>query len=173
MTEQATTSLNHLPDDARIWLYAANRELNELEENRVREILGGFCRTWESHGRSVQSAADVLEGRFAVIAGCIEDGDVSGCGIDKSVHVLENAASELAFEWLPGVLVHYRDDRGVPRSVTRQEFRKLVESDAINADTPVLDMSVQTLGQLRDGRFERPASESWHARVFRIEQPTP
>lgn len=173
MIEQTTSALDHLPDEARIWLYAANRELNELEENRVREILTGFCRTWESHGRSVQSAADVVEGRFAVIAGCIQNGDVSGCGIDKSVHALEKAASELAFDWLPGILIHYRDHRGVARSVTRQEFRELVQSGNVSADTSVFDLSIETLGQLREGAFERAAADSWHARVFRIEQPAP
>lgn len=165
-------SMKQLPEDARVWMYAADRELNELEENRVREILEDFCSNWTSHGRTVKSAADVIEGRFAVLAGCIEGGDVSGCGIDKSVHALDKAASELAFEWLPGLRVHYRDDRGVPRSVTRQDFRNLVRSGAITAETPVFDFSIQTLGQLRSGAFERPAGDSWHARVFRIEQPT-
>ena len=164
-------NLETLPDDARVWMYATDRELNELEENRVREILEGFCSGWTSHGRSVQSAADVIEGRFAVIAGCIEGGDVSGCGIDKSVHALEKAASELAFEWLPGLLVHYRGGKGVPRSVTRQEFRDLVQSGAVSADTPVFDFSIETLGKLRNGAFERRAGDAWHARVFRIEQP--
>lgn len=164
--------IDSLPDDAHVWIYAANRDLNELEESRVREILTTFCQSWDSHGRPVESAADVIEGRFAVIAGRVDDGDVSGCGIDKSVHALERAASELAFEWLPGLLVHFRDARGVARSVSRQEFRKLVADGTVLAETPVFDFSIETLGQLRSGEFERPAGESWHARVFRIAEPT-
>src|SRR5690606_5886843 len=77
-------SIDTLPDDARLWIYACDRELNELEELRVKEILTEFCADWTSHGRSVESAADVIEGKFALIGGHIVDGDVSGCGIDKS-----------------------------------------------------------------------------------------
>lgn len=163
-----TLSLEQLPDDARVWIYVSNRELNDREENRVKEILNDFCRGWESHGRPVDSASEVLEGRFAVIAGHIKDGDVSGCGIDKSVHALEKAASELAIEWLPGLAVHYRDERGVPRSVSRQEFRRMVKTGSVSGETPVFDLSVETVGQLRRDQFERRAGESWHARVFRI-----
>lgn len=166
-------TLKSLPDEARVWIYAADRELNELEENRVKEILDTFCLQWESHGRPVESASDVREGRFAIIAGYVEDGDVSGCGIDKSVHALEKASSELAFEWLPGLAVHYRDEKGVPRSTSRQHFRSLVREGVISSATPVFDFTIETVGQLRSGEFERPAGESWHARVFRISESAP
>lgn len=165
-------SIDTLPDDARIWIYATNRELNELEELRVKEILDQFCRDWTSHQRPVESAADVIEGKFAVISGRIVDGDVSGCGIDKSVHALDAAAAELGFEWLTGLEVHYRDGLGVARSVSRPEFRRLVREGAVSSDTPVFDTSIETIGRLRLGEFEQPASTSWHARVFRIPETT-
>lgn len=170
-TKPDLTRLTDLPDDARLWVYAADRDLNDLEEKRVAEILSDFCRSWTSHGRRVQSAADVLEGRFAVIAGMIPDGDVSGCGIDASVHALDRAASELALQWLPGVMVHYRDENGVIRSIPRSKFRELVRSGTVTSATHVFDLSIQTLGQLRAGMLEQSAGDTWHARVFRIAQP--
>lgn len=160
-----------LPDEARVWMYAADRDLNDLEEKRAVEILNEFCASWHSHGRPVESAADVLEGRFALIAGRIVDGDISGCGIDASVHALEKAASELAFEWLSGLDVHFRDENGAVRSLSRSGFRDAVREGVVDADTPVFDFSISSLGQLRAGDFERPAGRTWHARVFRIPQP--
>ncbi len=163
-------SIDTLPDDARLWIYACDRELNELEELRVKEILTEFCAEWTSHGRSVESAADVIEGKFALIGGHIVDGDVSGCGIDKSTRALNAAASELGFEWLPGLTIHYRDDRGVPRSVSRPEFRRLVNEGVVTGDTLVFDLSIDTVGRFRRGEFERRASSTWHARVYGIPQ---
>jgi len=32
----------------------------------------------------------------------------------------------------------------------------------------VFDLSITTLGALRDGDFEQPAGAAWHARVFQI-----
>lgn len=171
MIDPTTNRLRKLPDSARVWIYAAGRDLNDLEENRVAEILNDFCSSWQSHGRPVESAAEVIDDRFAVIAGRIVGGDISGCGIDASVHALEKASSELALEWLPALILHYRDDNGVVHSVSRREFRDRVRAGDVNADTRVFDLSIESLGQLRAGEFEQPAGRMWHARVFRIAQP--
>lgn len=163
--------LRKLPDEARIWIYAASEDLNDRQEKRVAEILNDFCSSWASHGRAVDSAADVIEGRFAVISGRIEDGDISGCGIDASVHALDRASTELGIDWQPALTVHYRDENGLVRSVSRSAFRELVQSGVIDAGTPVFDLSIKTLGQLREGLFEQPAARTWHGRVFKVAEP--
>lgn len=159
-------SFHHLPDDARIWIYAADRDLNELEENRTIEILQTFCASWASHGRPVLSGAGMAESRFAVIAGHIPGGDISGCGIDASVHALEQAQAELGLEWLPSLTVHYRDENGAIRSVSRAAFRASVAAGDACETTIVFDPGIQRLGDLRAGLFEQPATETWHRRMF-------
>ncbi|MEX0820709.1 MAG: hypothetical protein WD021_01075 [Rhodothermales bacterium] len=163
--------LRDLPDEARIWVYAADRDLNDLQEKRVAEILNDFCASWMSHGRPVESAADVLEGRFAVIAGRIVEGDISGCGIDASVHALEKASNELPFDWSPALTVHYRDENGGIRSVSRSDFRSLVRSGDVGPDTRVFDLNIQSLADLREDKFEQAAANTWHARAFRLAEP--
>lgn len=165
-TIESSNALQSLPEGARIWIYAADRTLDEAQRNRLLELLASFCADWKSHGRTVESAPAVVEGRFAVIAGVIPGGDISGCGIDASVHALQRAADELDVAWLPALTVHYRADDGSVSSVSRQEFRSLVRSGSITAETPVFDMSIETLGELRGGQFERPAKATWHGRVF-------
>ena len=157
---------DHLPDAARIWVYAADRDLNELEENRTVEILQSFCASWTSHGRPVRSAAGMLESRFAVIAGHIPGGDISGCGIDASVHALDQAKGELGLEWLSALAVHYRDANEAIRSVSRAAFRASAAAGDVHEKTIVFDPGIQQLGELRAGRFERPAEETWHRRAF-------
>jgi hypothetical protein len=160
--------LRHLPDHARVWIYVADRSLDENELQRLVEHLDAFCTGWRSHGRPVSSAATVIEGRFAVIAGEILDGDISGCGIDASVHALDRAAEELDIRWLPALAVHFRQEDGTIRSVSRPEFRKLVHAGKINSATSVFDVSIQTLGELRNDKFEQPAGSTWHDRAFRL-----
>lgn len=160
--------LRNLPDHARVWIYVADRSLDENEEQRLVEHLDAFCTGWRSHGRPVSSAATVIEGRFAVISGEILDGDISGCGIDSSVHALDRAAEELDVRWLPALAVHFREEDGTIRSVSRPEFRKLVHAGKISSATSVFDVSIQTLGELRDGKFEQPAGSTWHDRAFRL-----
>jgi hypothetical protein len=157
-----------LPDSARVWTYASDRELTKPEENRLLDILNAFCSSWRSHGRPVESSAAVIERRFAVLIGRIVDGDVSGCGIDASVHALEEASAELGIAWLPALVVHYRDRHGAICSVPRSAFREHVRAGEVDADTHVFDLGIQSLGQLRSGQFEQPAGRTWHAHVFRL-----
>ena len=161
-------SMHSLPDTASIWTYAADRDLNPKETVRVAKILMDFRASWFSHGVPVESASCVLGHRFAVIAGHVPGRNLSGCGIDASVHVLEQASLEIGFEWLSALLVHYRSDDGTIHSVSRPDFRKLVEANRVHAGTIVFDLGIRFLGQLRAGRFERPARESWHGQAFGI-----
>lgn len=162
-----------LPDRARVWIYASDRILSPSEEERLVELLGSFCTNWKSHGRPVDSAVAVLERRFAIIAGDIPDGDISGCGIDASVHVLEKAAEELDVNWLPALYVHFRAPDGSTVSVPRSEFRGMAGSGDVGPNTPVFDLSVDTLAALRAGRFEQPGGSTWHGRVFRLGSSAP
>lgn len=159
------------PDDAACWIYAADRPLTDAEARRLEAILDDFFAGWTSHGRSVRAAASVQDRRFLLIAATLEEGDISGCGIDASTHVLEDAAQQLGVRWLPALTVFYRDGEGAVRSLSRSAFRRRVAEGEITAHTPVFDVSLRTVGALRSGRFERAAGASWHARVFRIPEP--
>lgn len=157
-----------LPDTARVWIYTADRQLSQAEQDSLLQAVRPFVEAWTSHGRRVIGEAEVLEGRFLVIASILEKGDISGCGIDASVHAVEEAGQQLGVGWLPGLHIVYRDAQGAAQTATRSEFRSLVRSGLVGAETPVFDAGVTSLGALRQGQFERPAGSSWHANAFQI-----
>lgn len=158
-----------LPDAARLWVYPTDRPLTDTEIATLTHCLDTFLDDWQSHGRPVEGAAEVRDRRFVLLAAQLADqasGDVSGCGIDASVHVLESFAEERDLDWASGLQVFYRDRQGEVHSVTRPEFKGLAEEDVVDAATPVFDLSVKTVAALREGRFEHPAGEGWHAEAF-------
>ncbi|HET6566478.1 MAG TPA: hypothetical protein VFG50_00845 [Rhodothermales bacterium] len=157
-----------LPDNARLWIYVADRPLAPAEQQALRASLASFAQMWTSHGRKVVGEVEVLHDRFLVLGAVLEKGDISGCGIDSSVHAVEEAGRNLGVTWLQGLVVLFRDDQGAVQAVPRPAFRALVRSGIVNADTPVFDPGVATVGDLRQGLFERPAGTSWHARAFQI-----
>ena len=162
-----------LPDDARCWIYVADSPLTEAEQTSLLGALDTFFAGWASHGRPVQGAATCLDNRFLVVAGVIaQGGDLSGCGIDASVHAVEESAHRLGVTWASPLLVFFRDADATVQSLPRSAFRKLVADGTVHAETRVFDVSLSTLGQVRGGAFEQPAGASWHARIFRIPQPT-
>ena len=159
-------SFERLPDDADVWIYAADARLGSDAVSALERALDDLMSAWSSHGRRVLGARTVLYDRVAVVGASVADGTISGCGIDKSLHVLDRVAAEHGFEWVDGLSVVYRSREGDLRACTRAEFRRLSSEGAVDASTPVIDLSVRRLGDLRALGIERTAGSSWHARVF-------
>jgi hypothetical protein len=166
MTHTLPSSFDALPDDADVWMYAADRPLDAEDQRLLTIALDDLLETWSSHGRKVSGAYAVLSDRLLVISAHVANGSISGCGIDKSLHVLDPLARERGFEWVDGLSVVYRSGTGEFETCTRSEFRTLASGGDVNADTPVVDLSVGTLEALRAGGVERPAGTSWHGRAF-------
>ena len=163
--------LPDLPDDARVWIYSADRTLQPDEQKAIQRRLDAFFADWTSHARAVDGGATFIADRFLVLAAVVPGGDISGCGIDKSVHVVEEAADAAGFQWASPLQVFWRDQEGVIRQSPRSAFRKAVRAGTVDAQTPVFDLSAQSLGTLRRDGLERPAGNSWHARIFRLAAP--
>jgi hypothetical protein len=159
-----------LPDDARLWVFTANRTLSDGEEARLRDLLDPFIAQWTSHGRSVPGGAVVYERRFALVGAHLQGG-VSGCGIDSLVHAVEAAGAEIGVEWVDGLNVVFRDADGAIRVLPRPAFRQLARDGAVTAATRVFDTTVGTVGALRRDGLERPAGSTWHGRAFRLMEP--
>lgn len=162
----ATQSLDELPDHARIWIYPTDRELTASDQRMIIDGLRSFLETWESHGRRVDGAAAILHARFVVIAATKADGDMSGCGIDASVHALLPISEQLGFEFANPLDVHYRSGAGAIVSVDRLRFAEAVNRGLVDGSTIVYNPDLTTLGELRTSGLESTARESWHGRAF-------
>lgn len=163
----ALAPFSDFPDDARVWIHAAAAPLSEATQTALLDRLSAFFEQWTSHEHSVDGAATVLDDRFLVVAAVRADGnEISGCGKDDLTHAVEAAASALEIEWVPALHVLYRTPDGSVAAVSRRTFQERAEEGAVTADTPVFDPSLTTLGALRDGAFEQPARESWHAQLL-------
>jgi len=159
-----------LPGDARCWIHVADTPLDADTQTVLLDHLSDFFETWTSHQRPVTGRATLRDDRVLIVAATLDDGAISGCGIDSLTHTIDDVAASKQVRWMPALHVLYRDADGHLQSVSRTTFRERVDDGHITAETPVLDPSLTTLADVRD-RFEQPASASWHGRIFRI--PTP
>ena len=154
----------HLADSARVWVFALDHALPD--PRAVLDPVRTFQQSWKSHGIRVAADATLLSGRFLVVAGSRTDGrQISGCGIDALMQAVAQAADFAGARLLSPLVVHYRDETGGVVSASRKNFRMLVKTGAVGAETPVLDLSISRLGAVRAGHFERPFRDSWHARL--------
>lgn len=159
------SGLEQLGAAARAWVFASPARLDDAEAARIQEIVRRFVDGWESHGVRLPAMCAMVENRFLVVA-ADERTDPSGCSIDKLFHLLQALAVETGTTLLESHRVYYRDRDGSIQSATRADFRDLASRGEVGPDTVVFDTSIDTLVDLLDGRWERPARESWHASLF-------
>lgn len=91
----------------------------------------------------------------------------SGCSIDSMVHHLRDFERLINGEIVStSSKVFYRDREEKIQCLNRAEFKQLVEQGVVDENTTVFNNIIQTLGDLRQGRWEVPMKESWHMDAF-------
>ena len=150
------TDIKSLSDDARIWIFGIAPALDDTKRTRMLEQVDLFLRDWAAHNVPVTSAREILHDSFLVIA-VDKRSETSGCSIDRMFGLLRQLEHDLGVKILDPNLIFVRD-RG---AMTRDEFRRTA-----NSDTVVFDTLAERLGDVRGGRWERRAEESWHAKLL-------
>ncbi len=160
--KQLLPSLN---DDARLWIWVAQRPLATDEQAAITGAVAEFLSTWETHGRPIRGEAVILLDQVVVLGGEVEEGDISGCGIDKSAHLLERAGRAHGFEWCSGVDVPTLVATGGPVRITaRNELRHAISQGRISEDDLIVDRSLSRLGDARSAGLCRCVKDTWAAR---------
>ena len=70
------TTLDRLPESARLWIFAADRELNEADGARLLKETDAFLGEWTAHRAHLTAARDWRYGRFLFIA--VDESDAGG-----------------------------------------------------------------------------------------------
>lgn len=158
-------SVRDLPDEARLWVFGADRPLAPEESARASEETARFLEGWAAHGEELAAACDWRHGRFLIIALDERRAAASGCSIDALMGHVRQLESNLDVGLVDGSPVWYRDGEEI-HVASRREFRELAMRGDVSGRTVVFDLTVQRLGELRAGGWERPANSSWHGRLL-------
>jgi len=158
--------LSDIPGDARVWIYACNRELTEDEVQLVIDTSAEFLKAWNTHGTAMRARVLVLYNRFLIVLADENHIKASGCSIDSSVRYVQSLESTLNVTFFDRMLVTYRNSGGEIGSLPMSEFQEKITQGEITADTVVFNNLVDR-AELLFTDWEVPASKSWHARLFR------
>lgn len=151
--------MDQLSNDAYVWIFGISPSLDAKKSDALLGQVNSFLENWAAHGTPIPGAAEVREGSFLVVA-ADEQREKSGCSIDRMFGTLRQLERELGVAILDSNRVFFRDDDGV-RAVGRAEFR-----NAATAETPVFDITVEHLGDVREGVWVKPAAQSWHRQLL-------
>jgi hypothetical protein len=150
-----------LPADARLWVFASEKTLDEAGESKLLAVVDDFLQGWAAHGEPLTSGRELKERRFLGVGVDQTAAQASGCSIDGLYRALRQIEPLLGASLLQSGRVYYRAADGGIEGVTRDAFSGLAEHGSVTADTEVFDTAVVTVGEWRQ-QFERPAGSTWH-----------
>ena len=154
-----------LPEDARVWIFSAERPLTDDEQSRLLGEVDGFLDQWGAHDMPLTAGRDIRYDRFLFVAVDQRAVGPSGCSIDALVRQMKALQADIGAELVNHAPVLYRQGDHIAR-VSREQFAELVERGDIDPGTTVFDTTLTRLGDVREGRWETRASDSWHGRAF-------
>jgi hypothetical protein len=113
-----------LPDDARVWVYQANRPLSDGDVTAIGQALQLALSQWAAHGQSLLASAQVVENRFVVVG--VDEGYnlPSGCSIDSSVRTLRQIGESLSIDFFDRSAA-IRDTDGSVHTIELQGLKRL------------------------------------------------
>jgi hypothetical protein len=161
----ARTTFDTLPADARLWIFAAERDLNPQEREFLLGTVDNFLDHWQAHGHPLTNARDLRHNRFLLIAVDEAAAGASGCSIDALVRDIKRVEASLGLALIDHGPVLFREGETIAR-VPRDEFSDLARAGRVTPQTIVFNNTLTRVGDVRAGRWEVPASQSWHGTAF-------
>ncbi|HKK27702.1 MAG TPA: hypothetical protein VKB18_06440 [Gemmatimonadota bacterium] len=164
------SAFDTLPDQARMWCFAADRYLDPTETARLLDAMEAFLDGWTAHGADLSVSLGWRYDRFLLVAVDESAAGASGCSIDALTRRLGELESELGVRLRDASPVWFRDPEDADRvaCASRKEFRDMAGNGRVDGSTTVFDLTVERVGELRRGRWELPAREAWHAALLPV-----
>jgi hypothetical protein len=154
-----------LPDSSRLWIFAADHSLTEAESEMLEREMQGFCASWLAHQSPVTGSAKMMYDQFLLIA-ADERTFPTGCSTDEMFRRVRVLGETYGVEFFGMPKVQYRENGNI-RSIPRFDFDAVAKN--IPGDITVFDNTLTSLKEFREGKWEVPAKNSWHAKAFEFQ----
>jgi hypothetical protein len=156
-----------LPDSARVWVFAAAAPVTGAAADALFARVDEHLRQWRAHGVPLVCARDWRDDRFLAVGVDEAATDASGCSIDALFHALRDIEAQVGTSLVGSGVVYWRDFEGGVVAANRPVFRAAATAGQIGPDTSVFDTTIVNAGAWRNA-FEKPARDSWHARLLPV-----
>ncbi len=153
-----------MPDQARLWVYQADRKLTGDEITRVIIATEAFLENWAAHGHALKAAYSIEFDQFLIVTVDESVSAASGCSIDASVGLIRGLEMELQISFLDRSKVALLEDGRVSLQPLNA-VKSLISEGVISKDTQVINNSVSTYGDWKQSWIQS-AENSWMNRFF-------
>jgi hypothetical protein len=149
-----------MPPQARLWVYAANRVLKTNEQQEIKAAAQQFINNWTAHQKELKAAFDIYEGIFLIIAVDEHFNEVSGCGIDKLVHFMQEIDKLYNLNLFNRLQIEMQLPDGTIQLTNKQQLSVIWQNNQVNKHTLFFNKMVTNKADF-DTHFKQPLSKSW------------
>lgn len=153
------TLYTDMPRDSKVWVYAANRILTEQELTEINLAGNDFTRSWTAHNQQLKASFTIFHNVFMVFMVDENHNEVSGCGIDKSVHFMQDLDKRYQLDVFNRLRLELWQNNSVIIT-NKQKLSVMVQEGTVNEQTLFFNKNISTKKQF-DEQFQIPLSESW------------
>lgn len=156
-----------LPDDSRLWIRALAQPLDADGRARLEAGLTEVLGNWRHKGHVYEGAWELFEDRLLAVVEPNMATNPSGCAIDGMLRKVERLAQEAGAPLLDEEQVVVRLGSGL-RAFPKAELGDRLADGTLGPETPVIDLALFNLGQLRQGLLEKPLGRTWIGRKYKV-----
>jgi hypothetical protein len=156
-----------MPDDARLWLRALARP---TKASVLAPEMEALLSQWRHKGVQYQGAWALLENRILAVGEPTLASQPSGCAIDGMLRGVNQLTAKLGMILEDPLAVIVRLKDGI-HAIPRSDLESKLSDGTLDGSTPVLNLALLTLGDLRQGKLERPLAATWIGRKYKIQAP--
>lgn len=160
------TLFSELPSSSRVWVYQANRTLNEKELNIAEDLLTNFISRWNSHGAKLTASFKIVYQKFIVLAVDTTTNLPSGCSIDSSVAALREIENTIEIDLFDRVNIPFLEEDNQIFTVNIKDLEQAVITGKIQPQTITFNNLVDTKEKFEE-EWLVTAESSWLNRYFK------
>jgi hypothetical protein len=156
---------DQLPDEARVWVYQANRSLTNDEIGTVQKLLQSALTQWAAHGQALLASAEVVDNRFVVVG--VDEGYnlPSGCSIDSSIRTLQEIGRQTGIDFFDRSAAVIAET-GAVQTFALPVIKAAVTEGLIRTDMLMVNTLVKTKAEFKTN-WQVPVADSWLKRYFK------
>lgn len=157
-------AFDKIEDDARVWIYQADRKLSDTEAEKLENEAKVFTEQWAAHGTGLMASAKVFHHQFLILTVDESQHGASGCSIDSSVAFVRNVEKQYGLNFFDRNKVAFLLDEEIYLE-SIQNLKNKIEKGDIASDTLTFNNLVATKGEMKE-KWVSPAQNTWLARYF-------
>ena len=155
---------DHLPGEARLWVYQANRPFTAAEIDLITKTLTEATQHWDAHGAPLEASFSIRFNQVVLVAVNESVNDASGCSIDASTRWFKSMGEQLSIDFFDRSLALVREDSLTLFPIAAQ--KNAIHTGQILPTDIILAPLLQSVGQLPSWLV--PAADSYVKRFFQV-----